>query len=224
METPAKSREESISELQGKINEIEGRISANRKELEGAEEKLKEARRQLELIEPLEKEAREKRQGLLADGKEIKEATKTFRDICEKRELLEEQIGGLEKKLLNLGQEAERLPGEKRQNEMDLLGLMLIPLISKYNLIAEKMAKILEELYGVTWKLDDPRRFVFSSDHSWEGSLELIPRLYFLPEYEPNIPTGHVFNRRVSFCEYVRKAEQERVDHAKKVEQEIEGK
>lgn len=208
MEKPAKSTEESISELQAEIKVIEGRISANIRELEGAEEKLKEAMRQLELIEPREREVREERQGLLANGKEIKEATKTLRDIREKRELLEDEIAGLEKKISNLRAEGESLPGKKRQHEMHLRGTMLIPLVTRYNQDAEKMAKTLKEIYGIVWKLDEPKRFIFPSSLSWEGSLELIPRLYSRLDRHPN-ERGENFFRVLDFMDEYRKVEKE---------------
>jgi chromosome segregation ATPase len=182
MDKQTKSGGEGINELRGKIKAIRERILANGRETEATRERLEETRQQLELIEPREREIREKRQGLLADGKEVGEATEFLCDIREKRELLEDQIAGLQRKLLNLEAEAESLPREKEQHEMDLRGLMLIPLISQYNQSAEKLARIVEEIYPLVFYLSRPPHYIISS--SWEGSLELIPRLYLPSECE----------------------------------------
>lgn len=178
-------------ELEKKLEDIKGRITANLKNTEEAEKRNTAATKRLEEYQARYEKARGDRQSLLASGKDVKKINESIKTMQADKELAEDETIGLDKMLVDLNDEANALEKKERETEIDILKSKLLPLVPAYNEAAAQLAAVVENIWELLYVLDVPNRTrsPIASAVGWdENAFAIIPRLF---EAVDQIPTAN---------------------------------
>ena len=169
------------------LKALEDRHTSIRKEIKQSHKKLNEAKTKIEEVKAYYKSTQNDRQGLLAASKDVTEITATMNSLKDQEELLKDTIAGLERKIEELNKQEAQAEQDMSGVKQSMLRLKLIPLVDEYNEAAEKLARILEQVYDITYELNEPthisqsgRRTVILSE-----DIGIIPKMYlagFVPQ------------------------------------------
>jgi chromosome segregation ATPase len=175
-----------LQKIEKHIEDTKRRIMENIQSIDVTQQRLDESKSNVEHLKEQYESARQKRQGILAAGKDSQEISKRIKEIRNELEEREDEQIGLQTKLEELTVETPSLENELSEAEKEIPTARLIYLHGKYNKLASELAPIVEEMWKLRFQLNEThaRGGVVVSPAGWSfGALGAIPRLY-LPDQE----------------------------------------
>ncbi len=181
--------------VRARIKQIPQDVEANRKKIEKAEADMTSVEARVETM-------REKRQGMLARGEDAAKISGEIKKVREEKELLEDQVIGLQNLVLNLAEEEKGLREEIKKLAEELGRQKVSILIGPYNETAAKLALISEEILLTAMQYGQPVSEYTNSlfNISSFNAFMSIPRLSRTGEEKPAEDAFNLryFGQRVS--------------------------
>jgi hypothetical protein len=209
-------KEMETKELQNKLASIRSLIFTTQNNKEEAEKRKEKAEETLKRFQTEYEAAREKRQGLLASGKDVKKENESIKSMQTDKELAEDEVVGLDKMLIDLSDELQRLDKEEQQTEEDILKSKLLLFLPIYNKAAARLALIVREIWQLRLALNKHtyHSHAVYCPAGWdENALVEIPKL-FSPDDStvPRRDTVEAYHFRFRYFQYEAKEVPDLID------------
>ena len=175
LEKETVSLKKEIRSLDAEINKLENRVA--------------EVHHQANANKARMNELREHRQNLLADEKDVKSVSNEIRNIFNQRELIEDELVGLEKRISALSDSKIEMERQLAQHERDIKISALYKQFDLYNDIASNLGIVVKEIYKQIRNDRELKQILLRHAGDMTGALENIPRLLIDTEGKTSLHT-----------------------------------